>query len=112
MAEHRVWPSNDLGVSQLGDEVTVQRLLAEGIPEKRAQAALARLRAFSGFGGEIDEVVEVATATAETVLKSGGSESDALRAAYFRIEILRGRLTWSAGALDAAKSAAATAMRG
>lgn len=97
---------------RLGDDDTVQRLLAEGIPDKRAKEALDRLRATPRFGDAIDSLVDAVKATAESVLESGGSSSDALRAAYFGVEMLRHLSLWSDYELDEAKQAVATAVRG
>lgn len=97
---------------RLGDEETVRRQLAEGIPEARASEGIDRFSALRYDVEDVDLILDAMRATAEAVLLAGGSPSDALRAAYFSVDALRVVADEAAETLDLAQSLLADVVRG
>jgi len=73
----------------LDDEDTTRRLLAEGFPVSRASQAFSMLLALPSYPDGSTDVVEAIQSAARAVVAAGGSEGDALRTAFYSLDVLR-----------------------
>jgi hypothetical protein len=74
---------------RLSDDETIARFIARGLPKDRASAAILRLAETPRFGDQVDPLIDGLIATVGQVLEHGGSESDAIRTAYFSLDLIR-----------------------